>query len=205
MRHVAIVGALAMLLVAVPAVGQDAVLYELTENMQLRGGDSRRVATAALAGSVRAGTSICPESLAASLALSACRIHAEATDAVDVVTAVGPVRATFVIVVPGDNVVDGPELVIVRGSLSGTVDLSPTLDLSPVGTVSGTWSADGLADGPMAGLSTGGIFNGTFRLPFSDGGSAMYLVVPETGETQPVRADEMSLGIPTVRLELMLH
>jgi hypothetical protein len=71
------------------------------------------------------------------------------------------VRATFAIVVHGDNATDGPELVVVRGSLSGTIDLSPTIQ----------------------------------QLPDRS----------REGSTRPVRADERSLGIPTVRLELTLQ
>lgn len=195
------------------ATGQNAILYEVTEQMKLKRHDTVRAATAALMGTVDPGPSICPASLAAALPGGRCAITATASDRINLATGVGPVFAKFSILIPGDNSVDGSELVIAEGSLHGTIDLSPAVlgsnrVLIPLGTLTAEWSARGSRGGPLDGLRADGRLIGTFRLPFSEPGleGAFYLLEPPTATTPgvavPVVNDELSLGVPTVRLEL---
>jgi hypothetical protein len=199
----AIVVALALVgATAVQARAYDALLYELTENMKLRGGDVKRQATAALGGTVNAGTSICP---AAVFGTTPCAMHATASDNLDLATGTGPATGRFAVVIQGDNPVDGAELVVLEGTLVGTVDLSPVLGLVggtpiPLGSIAGRWQATGTPGGPLADVTVGGTFQGTFRLPYvAEDGRISYLI---DGTAHPVAENEKALGVPTVRLEL---
>ena len=196
----------------------NAVLYELTENLRARGflTGVRRSASSALMGSVSAVTAICPGS-------TPCALTAMATDSLSLKPGPnlgkGPVEGEFDVVMQGDNPIDGPELVVVRGTLSGKIDLSQAVLFAatngaagaPIGTISGRWSARGVKGGPLAGVNARGTFEGTFRLPFiadlsclGDGdpsdcvpgylGAAFTFV--------PAHFNELSLSVPTVRLEL---
>lgn len=202
---------LALALALLPGVGAaqepdvNATLYEVTETMKVRlhpaGG--RRVATAALMGWVSAGTPLCPAELAGGAAR--CTVIAFATDNINLATGRGPVRGSFAVVVQGDNPVDAPELVVIRGEISGTIDLSPLLGTppSPLGFVTGRWSAHGVGGTPLAGFRGHGRLSGTFRLPFVINGSVpLYLT---DGGPVPVAPEEYSLGLPTVKLELRLE
>ncbi len=209
----AVVVALALIVVtAAQARCENAVLYELTESMKFRGGDVKRQATAALGGTASVGTSICPAAFAAALGLKACSMNATATDNVDLSTGTGPATGQFAVVIDAENPdVDGPELVVLEGTLTGTIDLSPAFGLGsptgqriPLGTIVGTWRATGTPGGPLAGLAVGGAFHGTFRLPFPSpvDGTPSYLLDPLTGSTRAVAPNEYALGAAMVRLEL---
>ncbi|OLC36983.1 MAG: hypothetical protein AUH81_07425 [Candidatus Rokubacteria bacterium 13_1_40CM_4_69_5] len=203
------------------AAAQNAVLYEATETMKLKRKDNAtsRVATAALMGWVSAGTSICPDWLAAALNVPACGVTAIANDNINLATGQGPVSGKFTVVIQGDNPVDGPELAIVEGSLHGTIDLSPAvLSGVPLGAIGGRWSARGTPGGPLDGIRMGGTFTGTFRLPFVMPGdptkTPLYMLNPYafagsapsptlgTDFVLAAPSTEFSLGVPTVRLEL---
>jgi len=198
------------------ASAQNAVLYEVTEAMKLKKGHSEsaqaRVATAALMGWVQGGSSLCPAWLTAAMNSSTCAISAVAQDSIKLATGQGPVHGKFAVTMQGDNPVDGPELVIVEGSLSGRIDLSPAVlgwngTQIPLGTITGRWSARGTRGGPLEGLRTGGTLTGTFRLPFlgPEGGAAYMLnpfAYPGPRSYAAVEPRELSLGVPTVRLEL---
>jgi hypothetical protein len=201
-----------VLTTAGPATAQNAVLYEVTEKMKVKRRDTVRAATAALMGSVSPGPSICPDWLVATLQQARCAITVTASDRIDLATGLGPVHGTFSILIPGDNPVDGPELVIAQGALHGTIDLSPAIVgvegvLIPLGTIAAEWSARGRPGGPLAGLRADGSLTGTFRLPFLDPvlGAAYMLdpfTYPAPGAAVAVASNELSLGVPTVRLEL---
>lgn len=199
-RRIALLGA-ALLVGAIggPSLvsAQDAVLYEVSETMNIKGGKmARRVANAALVGSVKGGTALCPSSM------GRCQITAFAHDNVNLVTGKGPVNGTFAIVVQDENTVDGAELVVFQGSLVGQIDLSPAMLRGvPVGTISGTWTARGRAT--LEGLDRSGTFTGVFRLPFSNGGVPSYLMSPTS--VVPVAREEQSLSTPLVRLDLQLQ
>ncbi len=198
----------------------NALLYEVTENMKIKGEHmSRRVATAALVGTVQAGTPICPALLAGAFGATSCSITAIASDNINLATGKGPVVGTFAVVIQGDNAVDGAELVIVRGTLHGKIDLAPAVlggdgipgsgDEAPLGSINARWSARGVRDLPsevpptlqalIAGIRARGTLEGTFRLPVGDMANAFY--VGESGFV-PVLDNERSLAVPTVRLEI---
>jgi hypothetical protein len=207
-----------------PATAQNAnaVLYEVTEQMKLRQNDQQlqRKATASLMGRVRAGSPICPDVFALPLQklpvlgeVRACAVTAVAEDNISLQTGQGPVSGKFTVVVPGDNPVDGPELVVLEGSLRGSIDLSlAVLDEIPLGTIRGTWTARGVTRGRLDGLRLSGTFTGTFRLPFdlpvpNVGFVPTYMLDPFTfpgpGSFMFVESVEYSVyDVPTVRLEL---
>jgi hypothetical protein len=205
----------------------DAVLYEVTEEMGLgrlkgRQKDNTRTATASLMGWVKAGTAICPEAYATVVrGRKGCGLTARATDRISLLTGTGPVDGDFAVVVQDTNRADGPEHVIVRGYLNGSIDLSPALLHGiPLGTLNGRWwpTVKPQRDGPI--VSAGGPLVGHFRLPFvfppdcfADGDprdcTAVYLVPGTEGVVpqifpglHPLEQVEFSLGDPTVRLEL---
>lgn len=206
------------------AAAQNATLYEVTETMKLRGRGPEyrtRTATAALAGTIEAGTALCPAELAAALGLDKCGVVAIAWDNLSLADGKGPVKGSFSVVVQGDNKVDGYEWAIARGSLHGQIDLSAALiDGMPLGTLRGEWVAEGARGGPLAGRRLRGLVSGVFRLPFIYGvpdgcldtgepiGCLMVsppsYLVGEYPNVYPeaVQPNEQSLGVPTVRLDL---
>jgi hypothetical protein len=187
-------------------VGPNAVLHEVTETMKLLGRNPRSVirqATAALAGDVTLGSALCPAWLPTVFpGLTQCGIAAFATDNLDLATGRGPVQGKFHVTVEGDNAVDGPERVIARGTISGSIDLSLALLAGvPLGSLQGQWSAAGSEGGPLQGKQFGGTVDGTFRLPFRVGVfGAFYL--SDRGELIELRSGDHSRDVPTVKLEL---
>ena len=206
MRWLAGVALLSLGMTATPAGAADGVLYEVAENMKIKAGKiTRRVARAALVGRVNGGTPWSP----AFLGLPRCDVTAVGSDSIDVTTGRGSVDASFTVVVQGDNPVDGAEFSVIRGTLSGWIDLSPALlgpdgvpatgDEMPLGTLTGTWRAHGVADG-LRSYRASGSLTGVFRLPFTMYGSpALYLT-----EEGPVLVEDQErfLQVPTVRLEV---
>jgi hypothetical protein len=207
------------------AAAADAQLYELTENMRLVNEDFvHRTATSQLMGSARHGTALCPDDLLQQLVAKGviaavpdtCAVNATGSDDISLVTGTGSFTGRYTIVVQGDNPVDGPELVVGRGTFSGAMDFSPAiLNKVPLGHVVGKLKADGRDDGVP--------FTGTFRLPFvlpvcSDGqpaatGTCNPPAVLTENVTPPlylgddfapilVQPEELSLGEPTVRFEI---
>jgi hypothetical protein len=185
-------------------------MYEVTENLKLKPLQAGRgVSSASLMGSVNGGTSICP------LPVPSCGITALATRNINLAKGTGPVEGTFAVVGELDggqsNPADGPEAVLLRGDLHGTIDLSQALLFgatggalgAPIGTIHGRWSARGAVGGPLAGVRAHGTFEGTFRLPFVNPADPTMtpLYVGAVGPV-PVGANELSLAEPTVRLEL---
>src|SRR3989475_12173376 len=141
------------------ALGADATLYELTENMKLVGKDSpRRRATSELMGTANAGTPLCPMPVGA----PPCTINATGMDNISLVTGLGKFSGTFTVVVQGDNPVDSPEFVIAKGKFSGKMDFAPAVlgilgpdgnrHITPMGTVVGKMHLDGVrGDVPFTG------------------------------------------------------
>jgi hypothetical protein len=141
-------------------------------------------------------------------------VNATAGDIVDVGTGLGEIRGRFTVVVHGDNAVDAPELVALRGTFTGTIDFSPALlHGQPFGTVAGHFTIRGRTL-PFA---------GTFRLPFllfvnPESGvpcdpattspcvqatpGPVYVDLENPGELVTVRDDEYSLGFPAVRFDI---
>ncbi len=181
------------------AVAQDGMLYEVSESVKFEPASVFRSSTATLGGKVRAGTEICPTSLG----VKECSVTIHATGHADDTTGIGPVSGTFEVLVQDWNTADAPEVPILRGTLVGTIDLSPAfIKRIPLGHISGQFGGQGLTATPLANVKAGGSFTGTFRLPFWNGGVASYLL--DDGSIVPVQAYEYALGDATVRLELNL-
>ena len=129
-----------------------------------------------------------------------------ALDNVSLATGKGSVQGTFAVVVQGDNVTDAPEFVVQTGTFRGDMDFSLSM--------AGTAPLGYITNGAMVvdGANTSFPFSGTFRLPFTidtigkkmkarRGAAAFYL--DDSRKPIPVMLDEMALGVPTVRLELV--
>jgi hypothetical protein len=208
----------------VPALAgpKDAVLYEVTEDMYLVARDAEgrgeryvshvqeathRQAVAQLSGWAKIGTPLCPlwvQSIVPNA--TECVVNAKGSDNLSLTTGKGTLGGSYAVVVQDNNVVDGPEFVIMTGTFTGDADLSLSLSgQAPLGVI-----ANGVAtvDGYDGAAFT---FTGTFRLPFAidEAGKhrkpqrnrdAFYL--NDDGQLVPVKDRERSLGIPTVRLEI---
>jgi hypothetical protein len=165
-RMVAILGLVGVALAGEPAMAsaETATLYELTENLKLlprpqRGqAVTRRIATSALTGVAQLGTPLCPIPEFQS-GPAGCAINALGKDNISLVTGLGTFAGDVTTVVQGDNPVDGPEAVVLRGHFGGRMDFSPAiLHQIPFGTVTGRL---------QAGRGRETTFTGVFRLPFA--------------------------------------
>ena len=190
----------------------DAVLYEVTENMYLLDaagnvvgpeGAIRRKADASLYGWSRVGNPLCPmEVLVTNPRTQTCSVTAAGMDDIALNTFTGTVDGTFAVVLQDDNSTDSAEFVIMNGGFTGAMDLSKR----PLGKISGTFTPAGARE-PSA-------FCGTFRLPFSvvKGNRELparnvpgYYLADDFTTLIPIQKSELSLGMPTVRLELSFH
>ena len=180
-RVITVVGLAVLIWTGAPtdASAGRARLYEVTENMRLtsHGKFEHRKATSELIGIAEAGTPLCPAALIAAVNpyAKACTVNATGSDNINLATGRGHFGGSFTVVVQGDNAVDSPEFVVMKGTFKGKMDFSPAVLFGiPLGYVTGTLS-DGL----------GGTFpfTGTFRLPFV----LMSLPIPDgTGGTVSV-------------------
>jgi hypothetical protein len=190
-RVAAILGLLGVAVIGAPAMASagGATLYELTENMKLvqrthrhRAPVGRRIATSAITGVATVGTPLCPIPEFAS-GSAGCAVNVLGSDNVSLLTGLGTLTGDFTTVVQGDNPVDGPEAVVLKGEFRGQMDFSPaivgkltktpfgTIPLPhPYGTVVGTVKAQRVRKAD---------FTGVFRLPFA--GNAE--IIPGTGVT----------------------
>jgi hypothetical protein len=206
MRHVERRTALSLLFLLVAlvvwpsvAAAQDLTMYEVTEQVRLdKHGRLVLSRLAALQGTANVGTPLCPHSiLAKSPGATSCTVTALANASpVDPVTF--SVQGEYAVVVQDVNPVDSPEIVVQEGQFVGTVDVSlAVLAGLPLLSIQGTFTVP--AGKRMKSIP----FTGTFRLPFTSGGSPpLYLLDPSTSSVVPVAAVEHSLGVPTVRLEV---
>ncbi len=189
---VALAVAVAARVATTAAAVPDAVLYEVSEAVSTDGVRLPVVSTATLVGVVRRGAPLCPDAVAAASHPRGCWVSVRARSEVDA-GGVGPVHGTFEVLVQDANAVDAPEIVVARGTLEGVIDLSASVrGRRPRGTIHGRFRAEGRA--------AGGTFRGTFRLPFLHDGRPSYLM--DDGAVVAAEADEQSLGLATVRLEL---
>ena len=185
-----------------PARAADVVLYEVTEAVRLGKGGSFKSSKATLAGMAAPGTVICPTWLATQLQVDACTVTVSAVGKADDASGIGPVTGTFDVLMQDANNVDAPEIVIMRGNLSGTLNLSPAfVEKKPSGTLTGDFQASGIAGTVMAGQKARGRFDGVFRIPFRNGKVVSYLLDDGVTAT-PVQPSEFLLGSAMVRLEL---
>ena len=166
-RVAAILGLLGVAVIGAPAMASagGATLYELTENMKLvqrsHGHGTpvgRRIATSAITGVAAVGTPLCPIPEFAS-GKAGCAVNVLGSDNVSLKTGLGTLQGNFSTVVQGDNPVDGPEAVVLKGTFLGHMDFSPAiLNQIPFGTVVGKVSPQGARRSD---------FTGVFRLPFA--------------------------------------
>jgi hypothetical protein len=206
-RQVVFLMACAVFFVPALAAAQEAMLYELTENVTITndGGVYGRHAYAALQGWARVGTPICPyELIFKNPRRYRCTVTAVGYDTVSALTGKGTIEGTWATVIQFDNPTDAPEATVLTGTFKGEIDLSLALSkTAPLGFVSnGTFTIDG-SDVQYS-------FAGTFRLPFSiehgrrgrvwDERDAYYLA--DDGKPVKVKKNERALGWPLVRFEV---
>jgi hypothetical protein len=199
-------------------VPYDAVLYETTENLNMKALQrERRKATSSLLGFARRGSALCPEALVLKTEPTAefCTLNATGSDNISLVTGLGTfggdvevtvqeVVGTVVDPATGESTPvitpDSPEVVIARGRFTGKMDFSPAIVGLPDGTKIPLGSVDGfLSLGAFSGRVP---FKGVFRLPFvvAAGVPPMYLL--SDGTLILVLSNEMAIGYPTVRFEI---
>jgi hypothetical protein len=182
-----------------PAAAADATLYEMIESMSIvkQDGRDRRQAWAALDGTARPGTLLCPLQ-------ATCTLVGWGWSDVEILTGKGTFSGSFTVVVDGDNAVDGPEAKVFSGRFSGTMDFSPALLAGqPYGTIVGTVTVYKGVDKTSAPLK------GTFLLPFvlpGDSSNTPYYLglvgLQPDGSIVPVKDSERALTRPTVKLEI---
>jgi hypothetical protein len=198
-------------------------LYEISERVtfdQVQGVIFRN-ASSPLQGFAALGTPLCPSTLLISVPrIKSCTVIATGTDRVDTLSGTGPVGGTFDVVInaPGNSSVHVPDLPVISGTFSGTVDLSlAVLQHVPLGSIAGNFTITQTADpatGMLAALPQPIVlpFKGTFRMPFKLGAqgrfersqrdhAALYLS-DDLKTVIPVKAFERSTGFPDVRLEV---
>jgi hypothetical protein len=201
-------------------------LYEISERVTFdpdpsSAGVIRRNATSPLQGFAEVGTPLCPSELLISVPrIQSCTVIATGTDTVSTVTGLGPVSGTFDVVInaPGNSSVHVPDLPVISGTFSGNVDLSlAVLHHVPLGSIAGSFNITQMAD-PTTGM-LGPLpqpvvlpFKGTFRMPFaidaharhvrSDRKHAAFYLADDLRTLMLVRPTELSVGFPTVRLEV---
>jgi hypothetical protein len=196
---VAVMGA--VLGISAPAFAADAVIYEVTESVRVGKGGGFKSSKATLTGAVAAGTALCPTWLATQLNVPACTIIVRAVGKADDATGIGPASGDFDIAVQDANSVDGAEIVVMKGDISGTIDLSPAFQgQKPVGSITGKFNASGIKGSVMTSEKASGTFSGTFRIPFRHEGKASYLL--DDGSIVKAQPEELSLGQAMVRLEV---
>lgn len=196
-----LVTAMAVLAAPMPVRAADAVLYEVTEAVRLGKGGSFKSSKATLAGVAASGTVLCPTWLTTELNVEGCTITVNALGRADDATGNGPVSGTFDVLMQDVNSVDSPEVVIMRGTVTGRLDLSPAfVDKKPRGTITGEFEGTGVSGTPMAGQRARGRFDGVFRIPFRNNGKPSYLLDDES--IVLVTPGEYILGSAMVRLEL---
>src|SRR6266446_6481008 len=206
--------------------GTGVTLYEISERVTFNpdpsaAGVIRRNATSPLQGFAELGTPLCPSELLITVPrMQSCTVIATGTDSVSTVTGMGPVTGTFDVVInaPGNSSVHVPDLPVISGTFAGTVDLSlAVLHHLPLGSIAGSFTITQMAD-PATGM-LGPLpqpvvlpFTGTFRMPFaidtharhvrSDRRHAAFYLADDLRTLSLVRPTELSVGFPTVRLEV---
>jgi len=199
----------------------DAALYELSENACAVDATNQcvfdvrqavaRAATSSLQGLAKLGTALCPAPvLITNPKTNSCTVTATGRDFVAFSNGQGTVDGTFAVVVQLDNPVDSPELPVVLGEFSGTIDFTPAFSGIPLGFVKGSMKVTQSPLIPsLVGLTVP--FKGVFRQPFAlsktgeqkharRSQEAFYLL--DNGSLDRVRQDERAVGWPTVRFEI---
>jgi len=190
------------------AANSDATLYEATENMRLtrRGSLAQfRAATSELMGVVRRGSPLCP---VVAPGTGHCTVNATGHDTIDLTTGLGSLHGSLTVVVQDTNLVDSPEVVVMKGKFRGTIDFTPiivgvhpTLERLPFGTATARLMVDGVGRIP---------FTGIFRQPVDLGFGPVYYtgngVPPATlADFTLVQPNEFALSFAAVRFEITLQ
>jgi hypothetical protein len=185
-----------------PAHAADGLLYEVSEAIDLKSsGKGFKSSEATLSGAIKAGTPLCPPSVATALGTDSCWVIVHATGGADEASGVGPIRGTMFVLAERLNSADAPEIKILSADFDGQLDLTPAFfQQIPRGTIIGKYSARGETNSIMDGYKTQGSFHGVFRLPFLNGRQASYLL--DDGTVVPLKFGEYSVGRPTPRLEV---
>jgi hypothetical protein len=192
---------------AVAVAASDAVLYEVTENVRLDRG--LRLSTSQLQGAVNQHPLLCPKEFVTRHRADQCTITVVGTSEIDLATGMGPVDGSFSVVVQDPNATDAPEIVVMAGRFAGTMDMRPALTgTAPLAYVTEASLTVDTSDAGKTGIQP---FAATFRLPFSqrldgrreraNGHRAAYYL-SDDGKPFKVRANERSLGSPTVRIDV---
>ena len=190
----------------------DVTLYEVSEAVKLdpNNGGKFKSNSGTLSGWSEAGNVLCPQWIVDALdqttdVKKVCGISIQATGNADDVTGIGPVSGTLTVLAQDKNTVDAPEIVVVSGRISGTIDMSPAFrDGRPLGSISGRFDVQG-ANGTIAnGYQASGNFRGTFRLPFVLDGVGRPQYMMDNGSTVAIGTSEYVLRYPAVRLEVTL-
>src|SRR5438094_3186574 len=206
--------------------GTGVTLYEISERVTFdpdpsSAGVIRRNAISPLQGFAEVGTPLCPsELLISGPRMKSCTVIATGADSVSTVTGMGPVSGTFDVVInaPGNSSVHVPDLPVISGTFSGNVDLSlAVLHHVPLGSIAGRFTITQIADpatGMLDPLPQPVVlpFKGTFRMPFAidnrarhvrtDRKHAAFYLADDFKTLSLVQPTELSVGFPTVRLEL---
>jgi hypothetical protein len=180
----------------------DGTLYEVSEAIDLKSnGKGFKSSEATLSGRIKSGTPLCPSWMNAALGTDSCWIMVHASGGADDTSGVGPVRGTMFVMAEFRNAADAPELKILSADFDGQLDLSAAfLYQIPRGTIAGKYSARGEKNSIMDGYKIQGSFDGIFRIPFTYGQQASYLL--DDGSVVPLALNEYSVGQTTPRLEL---
>jgi hypothetical protein len=204
---------------AMPALAapHDAVLYEVTEDMYLKDAagqfvrspvaGGRRMAVARLSGWAKLGSPLCPAWVQYVVpGIKQCTVNASGADDLRLATGKGTLAGTYTVTVQDNNQTDAAEFVVMSGTFKGDADLSLAFAGTPLGFIAnGVLTVDGAT-------GTAFTFRATFRLPFAmdwtgkrgqvkRNRGAYYL--GNDGQPFPVRYNEKSLGIATVRIEIL--
>jgi hypothetical protein len=186
---------------AAAAEPADAVLYELSEFMQLvtHGPVTQRTAIAGLSGFAALNTPLCP-SEAMVYGNGQCYVNAIGTDSINTATGKGPLSGKFAVVVQGDNPADGPEYGVMHGTFWGEMDLS-VAQTTGLGRITGIMRRSG------GGRKPSFPFTGVVRLPVPCGpdGQVCYVTSGPDGTptgTVPLDPLEYVLGAGTVRMDI---
>lgn len=200
-RAVAVVSLLCTAFVGLPAASAhdgkiqkvDATLYEVTENMSLDdlSSPTLRTATAALQGTAKLGSPLCPVDLIQLLvglelltrADKPCTVTAIGNDDIKTETGSGTVDGTFAVVINLDNTTDSPEFVAMTGTFTGllqvVVDMSanPPRTLPLINLTNGIFEPTDVLGIPIPFIKDAfnldpanfgkAPFTGVFRLPFT--------------------------------------
>lgn len=234
-RAITMLGLLVAATVSVPltAAATDATLYELTENMMLDdlGKPTLRTASAALQGTAKVGTPICPAALMAFLAANGlptgrkCTITAFGSNAVNLEAGTGSFWGNFAVVVNTDNQADDAEMVVMTGTFRANMQLQvdpKTMQPLPlISILDGKLQVSDVFGVPVAYLGMigldpedfqGSAFGGVFRLPFQlDRTGRRFrarfddddaFYLNDKGHRIKVQNKERALGVATVRAEI---